>query len=103
MINGIVARWAGAVASGIFHFKLKVDVDLFASLHSAVDFLALVAHKIATIQIYAVLGVNPIAMMLEQPFDTVEVAALFIGGKRKNEVAVGRDACFFHADEICYK
>src|SRR5580693_3870775 len=100
MIDRVIARWPGAVASRIFHLKLKVDVDLFAGLYGTIDFLALVAHKIAAVQIYAVLGLNPIAMMFEQPFDAVEVAAFFVGREREDEIAVGSETCFFQADKI---
>ncbi len=100
MINGVVTRWARAVASGIFHLDLKIGVDFLAGLHSAIDFLALVAHEIAAIEIYAVFGVNPIAMMLEQPFDAVEVPSFFIGGEREDQIAVRREARLFHADKI---
>ena len=38
------------------------------------------------------LGVDQIAMVLQQPIDAVGFAALLIGGQREDEIAVGHDS-----------
>ena len=52
--------------------------------------------EFAAVQIDAVFRVNPVAMLLEQPIDAVEVAAFFIGGEREDQIAVrATDPSFF--------
>src|SRR5947209_13121188 len=52
------------------------------------------------VQIDAIFRVNPVAMLVQQPVNSVERATLLIGGQRKNQVAVRQIAFFFQADEI---
>src|SRR6266851_7359852 len=56
--------------------------------------------EFARVQVDAVFGVNPVAMLVQQPVNSVERATLLIGGQRKNQVAVRQIAFFFQADEI---
>src|SRR5438093_2457597 len=52
------------------------------------------------VQIDAIFRVNPVAMLVQQPVNSVERATLLIGGQRKKQVAVRQIAFFFQADEI---
>src|SRR6266702_1291404 len=56
--------------------------------------------EFARVQIDAIFRVNPVAMLVQQPVNSVERATLLIGGQRKNQVAVRQIAFFFQADEI---
>src|SRR6266704_4788395 len=56
--------------------------------------------EFACVQIDAIFGVNPVAMLVQQPVNSVERATLLIGGQRKDQVAVRQIAFFFQADEI---
>src|SRR6266705_2163744 len=49
------------------------------------------------VQIDAIFRVNPVAMLVQQPVNSVERATLLIGGQRKNQVAVRQIAFFFHS------
>src|SRR6266699_1558665 len=50
--------------------------------------------EFACVQIDAIFGVNPVAMLVQQPVNAVERATFLIGGQRKNQVAVRQRAVF---------
>jgi hypothetical protein len=79
------------VAAGIGHLEAEVLKDLFARLHFVGQVLPL-AHVAAAAFVDRVLGVDQIAMVLDQPVDAVEVAAFLVGGERENQIAIGRVA-----------
>src|SRR5579872_7199453 len=59
-----------------------------------------ISFEFAAVEIDAVFGVDPIAMIFDEPIDAVEIAAFLIGGERENQVAVGLVVLFFHANEV---
>src|SRR6185369_209277 len=69
-------------------------------LHSLVLTLAILESAAAGIAIDRVFGVDEVAPMLDQPFDPVIVAALLVGGKREDQVAIGPVILLFKADEV---
>src|SRR5579862_3950861 len=88
MINRIVGYGQRAVAAGIFHLELVIGVDLFASVDGHHHGLAVLRVDAAAVGIEDVFGVDQIAMIAEQPVDAIGIAALFVGGKRDDDVAI---------------
>ena len=62
--------------------------------------LVAVSFEFAAVEIDAVFGVDPIAMIFHEPIDAVEIAAFFIGGEREDQIAVGLVVLFLHANEV---
>ena len=50
--------------------------------------------------VQAELGVDELAVILDQPLDAVVVAALLIGGQRENDVALGHEVLLLHAQQV---
>ena len=88
------------MAAGIERFELKVGVDLFAGLNRGQHALVAVSLEFAAVEIDAVFGVDPVAMIFHQPIDAVEIAAFFVGGEREDQVAIGLVVLFLHANEV---
>src|SRR5262249_10796918 len=91
--NRFALPGARAVPAAVLHIKLEVNVVLLAGLQSQQSALAFLDDKIAGIRVDAILCVNELAMVLEQPLDAVRFAAFFVGGKGKDQVA-RRDPAF---------
>src|SRR6185295_7859268 len=99
VIDGVIAGRNGAVAAGVEGFQLKVDVNLFAGLDGGAQALVAAFLELATVEVDAVLGVDQVAVILQQPVDAIVVAALFVGGEGENQVAIGSEIFFFQAHE----
>ncbi len=56
--------------------------------------------EFAAVEIDAVFGVDPIAVIFHKPIDAVEIAAFFVGGQREDQVAIGLVVFFLHANEV---
>jgi len=59
--------------------------------------------EFAAVEIDAESRVDPIAMRFEQPIDAVVIAALFVGGQRKDQIAVGDKAFAFQAQKTFHQ
>jgi hypothetical protein len=55
------------VAAGIQGFELKVGVDFFAGLNGGKQAMVALPFELAAIEIDAVFGVDPVAVLLDQP------------------------------------
>ena len=78
MINGVVRRGDGAVAAGIQRFELKVDVNFFAGLNRRKNRPSVFLFKFAAVKVDAILRVDPVAMLLQQPIHAIRRAALLV-------------------------
>src|SRR6185312_14783800 len=98
-INGVVLPWNRAVASGVGRFQFNRVVDLLARLHVIGDFLPITNGPISSF-IERQAGVNPVAMILQQPFNAVVLAALFAGGQGDDNISGGDEAFLFVANQV---
>src|SRR5262245_51364951 len=88
MVDGVVARRQRAVPARIGHVEAERLEQLLARLEAAHDALAVLDQRIAAVDVETELGVDEIAMILEQPVDAVvAAAALFAGGEREDQRA----------------
>src|SRR5262249_6395123 len=62
--------------------------------------LSPVADRAASTFVQTELGFDQRSMVFQQPFDSVVIAALFIGCQRDDDVAVGFESLLFEADQI---
>ena len=76
VVNGIVRDRDRAVAPRACDRELEVGVDLFGGVHFHDKGLAMLGHHPAPVVIEHELGVNQVAMILDQPIDAVRAAAL---------------------------
>ena len=76
------------MAAGIGDLQIKILIQLFAGLHADEQAFSVVEFEIAGIGIDHVFGFDQIAMILDEPGHAVGCAALFIGGKREDEIAI---------------
>ncbi len=88
MIDGVIRHRQRAVAAGIGYLQLKIGVELFGGVHRDDHGLAVAGVDAAAIGIENVLGVDQIAMILQQPIDAIGFAAFFVGGEREDDVAI---------------
>ena len=100
MIDGVVRDRQRAVAALVRHLQPVVDDVLFAHLHVVRDPLA--GDRLApSALVEAELGVDQIALVLQQPDDAVVgAAALFVGGERDDDVAVRLEAFTLVANQV---
>ncbi len=99
VINRIVRRGQGTVPAGVEHRQFEIGVLFLAGLHIYVHGLAIHGRHAARIRVQCELGVDQVAMVLQQPIDAVRFAALLIRGQRQNQVPVGTVALATEADE----
>ena len=87
------------MSAGVGDFEFETQVDLFGGLHRHVDGLAVLDVAAAGIGVDAELGVDEIAMLLDQPIDAVGGAAFLVGGEGEDEIARGLELFALHAQE----
>ena len=68
------------MAAGVQGFELEVYVNLFAGLDGGAQALVATFFEFAAVEVDAVLGVDCVAVILQEPVDAIVVAALFVGG-----------------------
>src|SRR6185437_7968268 len=91
------------MAAVTLYFQAKINIVFFTGLQTQQQALALLSFKIASVSVDAVFSVNQIAVIFNEPLNAVGVAALFVRGKRKDQVAAGSEAFFLQAKKICYQ
>src|ERR1700722_1486452 len=99
LVDGVFRCGQRAVAAGIDDLEIEILIELFAGLDADQLALAVFEFEITGVGIDDVFGVNEIAMIFDQPGHAVGLAALFIGGEREDEVAIGPEIFFFQANE----
>src|ERR1700739_2897702 len=72
----------------IRYAQLKIGVKFFARLHVDVHRLSLYRGYSSRVGVEYELGVDQIAMVLQQPIDAVRFSTLFISGQRENKIAI---------------
>ena len=87
------------MAAGIFDLEVEVLIDLFARLDFIHQILAVLQLTRAAF-VDGQFGVDELAMVFEQPFDAVEVAAFFVGGQRENQIAIRREAFLLQPNQV---
>ena len=85
-VDRVVLDRERAVSAAVLDLEADVLVDLLGRLHLVGDVLSL-PHHAATALIDGELRVDEIAMIVEQPLDTVVRATLFVCGQRQDDVA----------------
>src|SRR5581483_1789249 len=103
MINRVVFHRTRTVTAVALYFQAKINVVFFTGLQAQQQAFALLGLKIASVSIDAVFGVNQITMVLDKPLNAIGVAALFVRRKSKDKVAVGNEAFFLQAKEVCHQ
>src|SRR5579872_5570701 len=88
------------MTAGIQRLELKIRVNLLTGLNRGKNPLIAISLELSTIEIDAVLRVDPLAMIFHQPIDAVKVSAFFIGRQRQNQIAIGLVILFLHANEV---
>src|SRR6266852_9407758 len=89
------------MAAIALYFQTEIDVVFFAGLPAQKQALAFVALKATGVGVDAVFSVAQRVVLLDEPLDTIVVAAFFVGGKRQDHVAVRRPAFFLEPNKIC--
>ena len=86
------AHGARAVAAFIANFPAQIHELLLGESDIVLDALAVHQHA-ARAFVERELGLDQVAMFLQQPIDAVVgTAAFLVGGERENQVAVGLDS-----------
>ena len=99
-VDRIVLGGQRAVPAGIVHLELERHVHFFARLHRSHQALAVQDHRIAGVHVEHVRRIDQIAMMAEQPFDAVVIAAAFFARRqREDQVAVGAISLLLESQE----
>ena len=88
VIDGVVGCGLRAVAPGTGGGKLIVAVELLGSLHVKRDRLAMIRVHAPGIGVEHERRVDQVAVVLEQPIDTIRLATFLVGGERQDEVAI---------------
>src|SRR5580765_8614758 len=100
MVDGIVLYRARAMAAVALYFQAKIDIVFLAGLHAEQKALAFLGFKVAGIGVDAVFGVDPFAMVLDEPLYAVGLAAFFVRRESDDQIAGRNPAFFFEADEV---
>ena len=89
------------MAALVLHFQKEADRDLFRGLNAVADRLAVLQPDAAAF-VERELGVDQIAMVLQQPpdADLVTVEDFLVGLKRQDDIAVGLVALLLVADHV---
>ena len=88
------------MAALVADLQVEAEVGLLGDLHGLEQMAAVLDFAAAGVAIDGVRGVDEVAPVLHQPLDAVIVAALFVGGERQDEVAIGPVILLLEADEI---
>ena len=100
MIDGVVGNRQRAVAAFVVNLEAEIDDVLFADLDVVGDFLAVERFAPAAF-VERVFGVDPIAMIFDEPVDAaVGAAAFFVGGEGDDDVAIGLEAFLFVLNQV---
>src|SRR5437870_11696475 len=100
MIDGIIRSGNRAVATCIQRLELKIDIDFFASLNRSENVLSIFFLEFATVKIDAVLRIDRIAVLFQQPVHAVRRASFFVGGLSESQIAVRQIAFLLQADGL---
>ena len=76
------------MAAGIGDGELVVGVELFAGIDGEDGRLAVMQLHAAAVGVEDIFGVDEIAMVLDEPIDTIGFAAFLIRGQGENDVAL---------------
>src|SRR5215470_14046784 len=99
MIDCVVRRRQRAVAARIERLELIIHINLFAGLETRQHSLVAVPFKLSAIKVDRVLGVNPVAMILQKPIHAVRSATFFVGSEREDKIAIGQVVFLFEANK----
>src|SRR5215472_4826264 len=99
MIDCVVRRRQRAVTARIERLELIIHINLFASLETRQHTLVAVPFKLSAIKVDRVLGVNPVAMILQEPMHAVRTAAFFVGSECEDKIAIGQVVFLFEANK----
>ena len=86
VVDRVVLHRHRAVAARVDHLELEILVDLLARLHLVGQVLAF-PYRAAAAFIDRQLGVDQVAVILDEPVDAVELTAFLVGGQRQNQIA----------------
>src|ERR1700732_5289788 len=100
MIDRMASRGHRAVPAGVPRLELKVGINFFAGLNRREQALVLLLLALAAIEVDAVFGVDPIAMLLQQPVDAVIIPPFLVGSQREDQIAIGSETFLFQPDEV---
>ena len=82
------------MAALVGHIELEILKNLLARLDLVREVFAL-PHVAAAALVDRELGVDEVAVVLHEPVDAVEVAALFVGRERQNQIPIVREPFLF--------
>ena len=100
MINRIVVHWHRAMAAFVPHLQPVIDPVLLTHLNIQRRLLP-ADHFAEAAFVQAQFGLNQIALVLDQPIDTVIWAAsLLVGCQRNDNVSIGSKAFALVANQV---
>ncbi len=99
MVNGVVGPGQRAVAASIGGGELIIAVKFLARFYVKGKRLAMFEVNASGVGIENKGCFDQVAVILQQPIDTIGFASLFVSGERQNEVAIGPEAFFLQANE----
>ena len=78
-------------------FELVVRIHFFTRLQTGKHAFSSQLFEFAAVEIDAVLRVDPVSMLFQEPVDAIEISAFLIGGQSQDQVAVRLVAFAFQA------
>ncbi len=77
-VDRVLRPWQRAVAAGIGRRQHEIAMQFFGGVHFHHHGLAMIGQHAAAIVVQHELGVDQVAMILDQPVDAIRCAAFFI-------------------------
>ena len=99
VIDRVVGNRQRAVPARIGHFELVIGVQFFGRVDGHHRGPSRARVNSAAVGVERELRVNQIAMIAQQPFDTVRATGFFVGRERQNDVPVGMKILFAQTNE----